>query len=125
MTDKPMAGVIPLTFVDRSTPNHYPTDEPALDAFQRRIDYLRVSLTDRCNMRCVYCMPLHGLPWLKRDQLLRYEEIVRIVETMAGMGLRRLRITGGEPLVRQDVPELIRMLSRVEGIEEMTSSSAS
>ena len=67
------------------------------DPLGRRIEYLRISVTDKCNLRCVYCMPLHGLPWLRREQLLSYEEIRDIVATMAGMGLRRVRITGGEP----------------------------
>ena len=66
-----------------------------IDGFGRRVEYLRVSVTDKCNLRCVYCMPEDGLPWLRRDQLLTYEEIVRIVATMAPMGLRRVRITGG------------------------------
>jgi cyclic pyranopterin phosphate synthase len=93
------------------------------DQFGRRIEYLRISVTDKCNLRCVYCMPLHGLPWLKRDQLLSYEEIRDIVATMAPMGLRRVRITGGEPLVRRDVTSLIAMLSAVDGIEDIALST--
>jgi cyclic pyranopterin phosphate synthase len=93
------------------------------DQFGRRIEYLRISVTDKCNLRCVYCMPLHGLPWLKRDQLLSYEEIRDIVATMAPMGLRRVRITGGEPLVRRDVTSLIEMLSAVDGIEDIALST--
>ena len=72
-----------------------------VDQFGRRVEYLRISVTDKCNLRCVYCMPMEGLPWLKRDELLTYEEIEQIVRTMAGMGLKRVRITGGEPLVRR------------------------
>ncbi|MBT6694880.1 MAG: radical SAM protein, partial [Gemmatimonadales bacterium] len=64
------------------------------DQFGRTVEYLRVSVTDKCNLRCVYCMPLEGLDWLKREDLLSYEEIEKIVRTMAGMGLRRVRITG-------------------------------
>ena len=79
------------------------------DQFGRRVEYLRVSVTDKCNLRCVYCMPLEGLPWLKREEILSYEEIERVVRTMAGMGLKRVRITGGEPLVRRDLPDLIRV----------------
>ncbi len=93
------------------------------DQFGRRIEYLRVSVTDKCNLRCVYCMPMEGLPWLKREALLSYEEIERIVRTMAGMGLRRVRITGGEPLVRRDLPELAAMLSRVPEIEDLSLST--
>jgi cyclic pyranopterin phosphate synthase len=94
-----------------------------IDGFGRRIEYLRVSVTDKCNLRCVYCMPEEGLPWLHRDQLLTYEEIVGIVATMAPMGLRRVRITGGEPLVRRDLPELARMISAVPGIEDLSLST--
>lgn len=94
-----------------------------IDGFGRRIEYLRVSVTDKCNLRCVYCMPEEGLPWLHRDQLLSYEEIVRIVATMAPLGLRRVRITGGEPLVRRDLPELARMIAEVPGIEDLSLST--
>ncbi len=93
------------------------------DQFGRRIEYLRVSVTDKCNLRCVYCMPLEGMPWMRRDELLTYEEIERIVRTMAGMGLRRVRITGGEPLVRRDLPELVGMLGRVPGIDDLSLST--
>lgn len=93
------------------------------DQFGRRIEYLRISVTDKCNLRCVYCMPLEGLPWLKREQLLSYEEIRDIVATMAAMGLRRVRITGGEPLVRRDVTTLISMLSDVDGIDDIALST--
>jgi cyclic pyranopterin phosphate synthase len=97
---------------------------PAMqDGFGRRIEYLRISVTDKCNLRCVYCMPVEGLPWLQRKQILDYEEIVTIVQTMAGMGLRRLRITGGEPLVRRDVTDLVRALDGVRGIEDIALST--
>ena len=98
-------------------------DARMLDQFGRRIEYLRISVTDKCNLRCVYCMPLHGLPWLKRAELLSYEEIAEIVRVMAGMGLRRVRITGGEPLVRRDVPSLIGMLAAVPGIRDIALST--
>jgi cyclic pyranopterin phosphate synthase len=93
------------------------------DQFGRRIEYLRVSVTDKCNLRCVYCMPLEGMPWMRRDELLTYEEIEAIVRAMAGMGLRRVRITGGEPLVRRDLPELVGMLARVPGIDDLSLST--
>ena len=93
------------------------------DQFGRRIEYLRVSVTDKCNLRCVYCMPVEGLPWLKREQILSYEEIADIVRTMAGMGLRRVRITGGEPLVRRDLPELVEMIAAVPEIEDLSLST--
>jgi cyclic pyranopterin phosphate synthase len=94
-----------------------------IDQFGRRVEYLRVSVTDKCNLRCVYCMPLEGLPWLKRDDLLTYEEIEQIVRAMAGIGLRRVRITGGEPLVRRDLPDLARMIASVDGIEDSSLST--
>ncbi len=86
---------------------------PMQDGFGRRIEYLRISVTDKCNLRCVYCMPEEGLPWLRRDQILSYEEIASLVQSMAEMGLRRIRITGGEPLVRRDLPVLVRKLRAV------------
>ncbi len=93
------------------------------DPLGRRIEYLRISVTDKCNLRCVYCMPLHGMPWLRREQLLSYEEIRDIVATMAAMGLRRVRITGGEPLVRRDVTNLVALLAEVSGIDDIALSS--
>ena len=94
-----------------------------IDQFGRSVEYLRVSITDKCNLRCVYCMPLEGLPWLQRDELLSYEEIEQIVRVMAPMGLERLGITGGEPLVRRDVPELVRLLAAVPGIRDLSLST--
>ena len=93
------------------------------DGFGRRIEYLRVSVTDKCNLRCVYCMPLHGLPWLKRSDLLTYEEIAELVGVMAPMGLRRVRLTGGEPLVRPDLPVLARLIRAVPGIDDLALST--
>jgi cyclic pyranopterin phosphate synthase len=94
-----------------------------IDGFGRRIEYLRISVTDKCNLRCVYCMPLEGLEWLKRDDLLSYEEIARVVRVLAGMGLRRVRFTGGEPLVRKDLADLVRMVKAVPGIEDLSLST--
>jgi cyclic pyranopterin phosphate synthase len=93
------------------------------DGFGRRIEYLRISVTDKCNLRCVYCMPEEGLPWLARREILDYEEITAIVQVMAAMGLKRLRITGGEPLVRRDLITLIRALAAVPGIEDIALST--
>jgi cyclic pyranopterin phosphate synthase len=91
-----------------------------IDPFGRRVEYLRISVTDKCNLRCVYCMPEEGLPWLKKDQLLTYEEIREIVRVMAPMGLKRVRLTGGEPLVRKDLPRLVGLLSSIPGIDEIS-----
>ena len=93
------------------------------DQFGRRIDYLRISVTDKCNLRCTYCMPVEGLEWVPRDELLTYEEITEIVRQMADMGLERIRLTGGEPLIRTDLPDLVRMLSSVPGIEDLALST--
>lgn len=93
------------------------------DGFGRRIEYLRISVTDKCNLRCVYCMPLEGMEWLRRDELLSFEEITRIVEAMAPLGLRRVRLTGGEPLVRRDLPELVARLSAIPGIDDLSLST--
>jgi cyclic pyranopterin phosphate synthase len=103
--------------------NAIPEDGPMTDGFGRRIEYLRISVTDKCNLRCVYCMPEEGLPWLRREQLLSYEEIGEVVRTMAGLGLRRVRITGGEPLVRRDLPTLVRILRAIPGIDDIALST--
>ena len=93
------------------------------DGYGRRIEYLRISVTDKCNLRCVYCMPEEGLPWLKREEVLSYEEIAEIVRVMAAMGLRRIRLTGGEPLVRRDLPQLVTLLKRIPGIDDIALST--
>jgi cyclic pyranopterin phosphate synthase len=85
--------------------------EPLVDGHGRRIGDLRVSVTDRCNFRCQYCMPAEGLPWLERDGVLHFEEIERIVRLVAAMGVGDVRLTGGEPLVRRDFPQLVAMLA--------------
>jgi cyclic pyranopterin phosphate synthase len=85
--------------------------EPLIDGHGRRIGDLRVSVTDRCNFRCQYCMPAEGLPWLERDDVLHFEEIERLVALLAAMGVTDVRLTGGEPLVRRDFPQLVGMLA--------------
>jgi GTP 3',8-cyclase len=96
------------------------TLEPLFDGHGRRISDLRVSVTDRCNFRCQYCMPAEGLPWLEREEILSFEEIERVVRLLAAMGVRDVRLTGGEPLVRRDFPRLVAMLARVEGVEDLS-----
>src|SRR5438876_3059566 len=91
--------------------------EPLRDGHGRLISDLRVSVTDRCNFRCQYCMPAEGLPWLDREEILTFEEIERLVRLLASMGVRDVRLTGGEPLVRRQFPRLVAMLGRVEGVE--------
>jgi cyclic pyranopterin phosphate synthase len=90
------------------------------DGHGRRISDLRVSVTDRCNFRCQYCMPADGLPWLERSAVLSFEEIERVVRLFAGMGVTDVRLTGGEPLVRRDFPKLVAMLAGVDGIEDLS-----
>jgi GTP 3',8-cyclase len=94
--------------------------EPLLDGHGRRIGDLRVSVTDRCNFRCQYCMPADGLPWLEREAVLTFEEIQRVVALLADMGVHDLRLTGGEPLVRRDFPKLVEMLAAVDGLEDLS-----
>ena len=94
--------------------------EPLYDGHGRRITDLRVSVTDRCNFRCQYCMPAEGLPWLQRSEVLSFEEIERLVRVMVSMGIEDLRLTGGEPLVRRDFPALAGMLARIEGLEDIS-----
>src|ERR1700743_2157679 len=84
------------------------------DGHGRLIGDLRVSVTDRCNFRCQYCMPAEGLPWLERAEILTFEEIARLVALFARMGVGDVRLPGGEPLVRRDFPRLLAMLARIE-----------
>jgi cyclic pyranopterin phosphate synthase len=93
---------------------------PLHDGHGRQITDLRVSVTDRCNFRCQYCMPAEGLPWLERAEILSFEEIERLVALLADMGVDELRLTGGEPLVRRDFPALAAMLRRVPGLSEVS-----
>ena len=95
-------------------------DGPLRDAHGRLISDLRVSVTDRCNFRCQYCMPADGLPWLERDEILSFEEIERLVGVFVSLGIRDVRLTGGEPLVRREFPRLVAMLSAIAGIEDLS-----
>ncbi len=92
---------------------------PLLDTFGRVHDNLRISITDRCNIRCFYCMPETGVKFQPHDQILRFEEIERFVRAAVPLGIRKLRLTGGEPLVRKDLPVLIRKLCAIEGIDDI------
>jgi cyclic pyranopterin phosphate synthase len=94
-----------------------------LDQFGRTIEYLRISITDRCNFRCRYCMPLEGLPWLPKSDILSYEEIHEVVRQLGPMGLRRIRITGGEPTIRPQLSTLVRMLRSVPSVEDIALST--
>jgi cyclic pyranopterin phosphate synthase len=96
---------------------------PSKDQFGRAIEYLRISVTDRCNFRCVYCMPEAGMQWLPKSEILSYEEITEVVRQLAPLGLRRLRITGGEPTIRPQIHELIRMLRAIPEITDIALST--
>jgi GTP 3',8-cyclase len=90
-----------------------------IDGHGREIGDVRVSVTDRCNFRCQYCMPAEGMPWLGREELLTFEEIERLVRILASMGVGKVRLTGGEPLVRRELEKLVAMLRAVDGVEEI------
>lgn len=94
--------------------------EPLSDGHGRQVGDLRLSVTDRCNFRCQYCMPAEGLPWLDRSEILTFEEIERLVALFARMGVGDVRLTGGEPLVRRDFPRLVSMLARVDGVDDLS-----
>ncbi len=96
------------------------TVQPLRDGHGRLIGDVRVSVTDRCNFRCQYCMPAEGLPWVERAEILTFEEITRIVELLAAMGVHHVRLTGGEPLVRRDFPVLAAMLAALEDVHELS-----
>jgi cyclic pyranopterin phosphate synthase len=91
-----------------------------VDSFGRVIDYLRISITDRCNLRCVYCMPPEGVEWKPRSAILTFEEIAAVVRAAAALGVRKVRLTGGEPLVRPDVERLVSMIAAVPGIQDVS-----
>jgi cyclic pyranopterin phosphate synthase len=94
--------------------------KPLVDSYGRRIKSMRISITDKCNFRCTYCMPAEGLPWLKKAEILSYEEIVRIARVAVEIGIEQIRLTGGEPLVRRDVPEVVRQLRQIEGLRSLS-----
>ena len=94
-----------------------------LDAYSRPINYLRVSVTDRCNLRCTYCMPPDGVPWRPSQDILRYEEIETVVRAAVELGISKVRLTGGEPLVRLGIVDLVRRLSRVAGVDDLTMTT--
>jgi cyclic pyranopterin phosphate synthase len=96
-----------------------PAMSPVLDTFARPLRSLRLSVTDRCNLRCEYCMPCEDYVWLERDQLLTFEEMSRLARVFAGLGVTKLRLTGGEPLLRRDLDRLVRLLSAVPAITDI------
>jgi cyclic pyranopterin phosphate synthase len=91
-----------------------------LDSFNRRINYLRISLTDRCNLRCIYCMPEQGVPKLIHNDILTFEELERVARLSVGLGIEKIRLTGGEPLVRKNIVDLIKALREIPGIRDIS-----
>jgi len=94
-----------------------------MDAFGRKVDYLRISITDRCNEKCLYCMPEGFSDWKERSEILSYEEILRVVRVAASLGFRKFRVTGGEPLVRRDVVKFVRRLAEISGVQTIGMST--
>jgi cyclic pyranopterin phosphate synthase len=94
-----------------------------LDAYNRPISYLRISVTDRCNLRCIYCMPEEGVPWRPHEHVLRYEEIETIVRAAADLGITKIRLTGGEPLVRLGLVDLVRKIAQIDGIDDLAMTT--
>lgn len=90
------------------------------DSYGRKIDYLRISVTDRCNLRCIYCMPEKGLKSVSHKDILTYEEIIRVAQIMASLGVSKIKLTGGEPLVRPNLPYLVKELKNTKGIVQVT-----
>lgn len=93
------------------------------DRFDRHIDYLRISVTDRCNLRCTYCMPAEGIRLLRHEDILSYDEICEVAKVAAEMGVRKIRITGGEPLVRKGITDLVRMIAAIPGIDDLSMTT--
>jgi cyclic pyranopterin phosphate synthase len=92
----------------------------ALDGHKRTINYLRLSITDRCNLRCIYCMPEEGIPFIPHDEILTYEEMLHLARLSVQVGIRKIRLTGGEPLIRKGIIEFLRKLAKIEGLEEIS-----
>lgn len=93
------------------------------DRYGREINYLRVSLTDRCNLRCVYCMPMTGLTFVPNPELLTVDEIEKIVRAAVDVGFRKVRLTGGEPTLRQDIVDIVRRLNKIDGVEQLVMTT--
>lgn len=93
------------------------------DRFDRHIDYLRISVTDRCNLRCVYCMPAEGIQLLRHEDILTFDEITEVARIAVELGVRKIRLTGGEPLVRRGITDLVKMIAGIKGIEDLSMTT--
>lgn len=122
MTERdPQRRVVPMFEMQQDVSlTEIPASGPLVDSYGRRIRNMRISLTDKCNFRCTYCMPAEGLHWLSKADILSYEEIERITRIAVNLGIEQIRLTGGEPLVRRDVPELVRQLRTIEGLRSVS-----
>ncbi len=124
MLNDDLRSTIPLYSGEPSAPMpSYSTEIPAHDGFGRRINYLRISLTDRCNFRCVYCMPAVGMQFTPRPELLTSDELLLVVRAAAAAGFQKLRLTGGEPTLRPDLVELVAAMKAVPGIEHIAMTT--
>lgn len=94
-----------------------------LDRFNRKISYLRISVTDRCDLRCTYCMPEEGITWIGHDQVLSFEEIIDVVEVAVSLGVNKIRLTGGEPLVRRGIVDLVKMIAETHGVNDLAMTT--
>ena len=90
------------------------------DKFKRKINYLRISVTDRCNLRCTYCMPEEGIQLMEHSRIITFEEIVDVVKISVGLGIDKIRLTGGEPLARKGIADLVRMIGEIPGIKAIS-----
>ena len=111
--DPPIASSFVSSERVASEPYHAPTERRLVDSYGRQIRDMRISVTDRCNFRCVYCMPEEGMQWLKRESILSFDEIERIAQVAVSLGVDEIRLTGGEPTLRPDLPELVARVSRL------------
>ena len=93
------------------------------DRYNRKIDYLRISVTDRCNLRCIYCMPEEGVEFMPREDILSFDDIIGVVKTSVAMGITKVRLTGGEPLVRKDIVELVQNIAAIKGVKDLSMTT--
>jgi cyclic pyranopterin phosphate synthase len=118
------AARVPLDSLSmRRAPGPRPMPPLLVDGHRRPVHYLRLSVTDRCSFRCVYCMPQDGVQFVPRDEILSFEEVTRLVRGFVSLGIRRLRLTGGEPLLRRDLPRLVEALAGIEGVEDLAMTT--
>lgn len=94
-----------------------------LDQFNRKINYLRISVTDRCDLRCRYCMPAEGVEWIEHSRVISFEEIVETVKVAVNLGVEKIRLTGGEPLVRKGIVDLVRMIAEIPGVKDLAMTT--